>query len=78
MCIGIPGKVILIKGENAKIKQGGHLHWVDISSLEDEVKKGDYLITYQETAINKISPQSAKEILGLMDSASDARVKSSN
>ncbi|MFH1840727.1 MAG: HypC/HybG/HupF family hydrogenase formation chaperone [Candidatus Shapirobacteria bacterium] len=78
MCISIPGKVILIKGGNAKIKQGGHFHWVNISSFEDEVKKGDYLITYQEVAINKISPKDAKEILRLMDSASDARVKSSN
>ncbi|MGB9706786.1 MAG: HypC/HybG/HupF family hydrogenase formation chaperone [Microgenomates group bacterium] len=78
MCIGIPGKVILIKGGKAKIKQGGHLHWVDISSLEDEIKKGDYLITYQGAAINKISPKEAEEILRLMDSASDARVKSSN
>jgi len=78
MCVSIPGKVILIKGENAKIKQGGHFHWVDISSLEDEIKKGDYLITYQEVAINKISPKDAKEVLRLMDSASDARVKSSN
>ncbi|MBU0619879.1 MAG: HypC/HybG/HupF family hydrogenase formation chaperone [Patescibacteria group bacterium] len=78
MCISIPGKVILIKGGSAKIKQDGHFHWADISSLEDEIKKGDYLITYQETAINKISPKDAEEILRLMDSASDARVKSSN
>jgi len=78
MCIGIPSKVILIKRGNAKIKQGGHFHWVDISSLEDEIKKGDYLITYQETAINKISPKNAKEILRLMNSASDTGVKGSN
>lgn len=78
MCIGIPGKVILIKGGDAKIKQGGHFHWVDISSLGDEVKKGDYLITYQKTAINKISPKDAKEILKLMDGASNTRVKSAD
>ncbi len=78
MCINIPGKVILIKEENAKIKQRGHFHWVDISSLKDEVKKGDYLLTYQEAAINKISPKNAKEILRLMDSTSDAGVKGSN
>ena len=78
MCIGIPGKIILIKGKKAKIKQGSHFHWVDISSLENKVKKGDYLITYQQVAINKILPKDAKEILKLMDSAGDARIKSSD
>lgn len=78
MCISVPGKVILIKGGNAKIKQWGHFHWVDISSLGDKVKKGDYLITYQKAAINKISPKDAEEVLRLMDSASDTRIKSSN
>lgn len=78
MCIGIPGKVILIRGENAKIKQGGHFHWVDISLLEDEVKKGDYLLTYQEAAINKISPKDGKEILKLMDGASNTGIISSD
>lgn len=78
MCVGIPGKVILIKGKSAKIKQGEHFHWVDISSLENGIKKGDYLITYQEAAINKISSKDAREILELMDSAGDAGVKSPN
>ncbi|MDP2820656.1 MAG: HypC/HybG/HupF family hydrogenase formation chaperone [bacterium] len=78
MCISIPGKVILIKGENAKIKQKGHFHWVNISSLEDEIKKGDYLITYQGAAINKISPKDAKEILRLMDGTGDTGIKCSD
>lgn len=78
MCIGIPGKVILIKGKRAKIKQGDHSHWVDIYSLGCEVKKGDYLLTYQKVAINKILPKEAKEILKLMDGTSDARIKGSD
>jgi len=78
MCISVPGKVILIKGKNVKIKQGGHFHWTDISSLGAEIKKGDYLITYQKAAINKISQKEAVEILRLMDSASNAGIKSSN
>lgn len=78
MCISVPGKVTLIKGRKAKIKQGGHFHWVDITSLKDQVKRGDYLISYQEVAINKILPKEAEEILKLMDSASDAGVKGSD
>lgn len=75
MCVGIPGKIIAIKGKKAKIKQGEHFHWVDISSLEERVKKGDYLLSYQKAAINKISAKSAKEVLELMDGAGNAGVK---
>lgn len=75
MCIGIPGKIVEIKGSQAKIKQGEHFHWVDISSLEEKLKKGDYLLTYQKAAVNKISAKTAKEVLSLMDGAGDAGVK---
>jgi len=82
MCIGIPGKIILIKGKKAKIKQGDHSHWIDITSLSEKVKIGDYLISYQNVAINKISPEEAKEVLdslqSLVDCACDAGIKSSN
>lgn len=75
MCVGLPGKVILIKGKKAKIEQGDHFHWVDVSSVSEEIKIGDYLITYQGAAINKISAKEAKESLGIlqsMDGAGDA------
>jgi hydrogenase assembly chaperone HypC/HupF len=75
MCIGIPGKIIEIKGSRAKIEQGEHFHWVDISSLEERVKKGDYLLTYQKAAVNKISAKEAKEVLELMDGAGNTGVK---
>ena len=68
MCVGIPGKIILIKGEKARIKQEDHSHWVDISSLGEKVKIGDYLISYQNVAINKVSPKDAEEILEMMGS----------
>ena len=80
MCIGIPGKIILIKREKAEVEQEGHSHWVDISSLGEKIKIGDYLISYQNVAINKVSPKDAEEILKmmgpLMNGASDTGVKS--
>lgn len=75
MCVGIPGKIVEIKGKRTKIKQGNHFHWVDISVLENKVKEGDYLLTYQKVALNKISAREAREILALMDGAGDAGVK---
>ena len=65
MCVGIPGKIITIKGKRAKIKQKDHHHWVDISLIGGGVKKGDWLIFYQDAAIGKISPKEAEEILAL-------------
>lgn len=77
MCVGLPGKVIEIKGKEAKLKQGDHFHWVDISGI-DKVEIGDYLLTYQEAAINKVSASEAEEILKLMDSAGNTGVKGAN
>ena len=76
MCVGLPGKIIEIKGRRAKIKQKDHFHWVDVSTIED-VKRGDYILTYQEAAVNKISAKEAEEVLKLLsvDSAGDAGVK---
>ena len=66
MCLGIPGKVIKIKDKKVKVSQDGHYHWLDISLIEDEVKIGDYLLSYQEAAINKVPNKEAEEILSLI------------
>jgi hydrogenase assembly chaperone HypC/HupF len=67
MCLGIPGKVIKVKGKQAKVKLPDHEHWVDITMIEDDVKIGDYLLSYQNAAINQIRPKQAKEILRLLN-----------
>jgi len=66
MCVGLPGKIIEIKGKRAKIKQDGHFHWADVSSITEELKIGDYLITYQGAGINKVPEQEAKEVLKML------------
>lgn len=66
MCFEIPSKVILVRGKRAKIKQEDSSCWVDISSMEEKIKEGDYLITYQKVAINKIPPNEIKKILELI------------
>ena len=70
MCIGAPGKIILIKNKKAKVRQKNHCHWLDISFLEKKskkIKKGDYLISYQGIAVNKVPKKEAKEIYKLLD-----------
>ena len=65
MCLGIPGQVVQIKKQKAKVRQPDHCHWIDISALDKKVKIGDYLLFYQNTAINKVSPKQARETLAL-------------
>ena len=65
MCVGVPGQVVEVKGKRAKIQQGDHSHWVDISLIDGGVKRGDWLMTYQQAAINKISEEQAKEVIRL-------------
>ena len=67
MCVGIPQKVVEIKGKQVKVGQDGHFHWLDISLLDSKIEIGDYLIAYQDAAINKISPKQAKEIIELIN-----------
>ena len=67
MCLGIPGKVIQVKGQKAKVKQDDHAHWVDLSPIDDKVSVGDYLLTYQSAAVNKVPTDQAKEILKLLE-----------
>ena len=66
MCVEIPSKVILVKGKKAKIKQDDISCWVDISSLEEKVKEGDYLILYQKVAINKVPQKEIDKVLELV------------
>jgi len=63
MCLGVPGKVIEVKGQKAKVKLPDHEHWLDTRLIEKGVKVGDYLLSYQEAAINKVSAKQAEEIL---------------
>jgi len=66
MCVGVPGKVIKMKDNKAKVKQGDHFHWLDVSMISGGVKKGDWLLSYQNAAINKVSEKSALETISLL------------
>ena len=66
MCVGIPQKVIEVNGRTAKVENDGHTHMLDIAMLDQKIEVGDYLIAYQDTAINKITASQAKEIIELI------------
>ena len=67
MCLSMPGKIIKIKGKQARVSQGDHEHLIDITTLDEKPKVGEYLTFYQNVAVNKISKEQAEEILALVD-----------
>ncbi|MFH0814928.1 MAG: HypC/HybG/HupF family hydrogenase formation chaperone [Candidatus Falkowbacteria bacterium] len=59
MCIGIPQKVLEIKDKMARVQSGDHEHWLDISAMDEPINVGDFLLSYQGVAINKITASEA-------------------
>lgn len=62
MCLSIPGKVIEIEGEMAKVSVGGAIYNSSLQMLDD-VKIGDYVLMHTGFAIQKISEEEAIETL---------------
>jgi len=60
MCLGIPGKVIEVKGDIAVVDFGGVRREVD--ALLVNVKPGDYVIVHAGAIITKIDERLAKEM----------------
>ena len=66
MCLGIPMKVIRIKGGFAQVKTGGLMRQVNTQMLP-KVMKGDYVIVHAGFAIQIINPEAAAETLSLLE-----------
>jgi hydrogenase expression/formation protein HypC len=64
MCLGIPGKVLEVRGNVALVDFGGVTREVD-ASLE-EVAPGDYVLVHVGMIIAKIDEKEAMEISKLL------------
>ncbi|MDI6855383.1 MAG: HypC/HybG/HupF family hydrogenase formation chaperone [Candidatus Thermoplasmatota archaeon] len=65
MCLGIPAKVVEIRGNRAKVDFGNTFREINISLVD--VKKNDYVIVHAGYAIQKLDEKEAKETLRLFD-----------
>lgn len=59
MCLGIPGKVISMEGDVAKIDYGGIIRDANISLVEPKV--GEYVIVHAGFAIEILDLEEARE-----------------
>ncbi len=65
MCVAIPGEVIEIDGNTARVEVGGSVVPARIDLLSDDVEVGDYLLVHAGFAINKVDKQEAEEVRAL-------------
>jgi hydrogenase expression/formation protein HypC len=70
MCLSIPGKVIEVDGNMAKVSVGGSIVNVGLHLVED-VRVGDYVLVHTGFALQKISEEEALETLKLIKELQD-------
>ncbi|RLE80592.1 MAG: HypC/HybG/HupF family hydrogenase formation chaperone [Thermoprotei archaeon] len=64
MCLGVPAKVIEVRGKTAVVDYGGVRREVDILLVPD-LRPGDYVIVHAGAAIARIDEKEALETLRL-------------
>ncbi len=67
MCLGLPGKVVRIEGDVAKIDVWGVECTVNIKKVGEPVKIGDYLIAHAGEVVRRIPDEEVYEVLGLYE-----------
>jgi hydrogenase expression/formation protein HypC len=65
MCLGIPGKVIEIEKNIAKVDVGGLLRDISLDLCPD-VSIGEYVLIHTGFAIQKVDEREAEETLDLL------------
>ncbi|RLG54028.1 MAG: HypC/HybG/HupF family hydrogenase formation chaperone [Thermoproteota archaeon] len=65
MCLGIPAKVVEVRGEVGIVEFGGVRKEVDASLID--VKPGDYVIVHAGAMISRLSPEEAQETIKLWE-----------
>ncbi len=71
MCLGIPGKVLEIAKNVAKVDVGGLLRDVSLDLCPD-VSVGEYVLIHTGFAIQKVDEEEAKETLELLRQLAEA------
>jgi hydrogenase expression/formation protein HypC len=66
MCLGIPGKVIHIEGEQGKVSMQGNVLNVSFMLLE-KIEVGDFVLVHTGFALEKLDQQEAEQTLALLD-----------
>ncbi len=67
MCLGVPGRVILVDGLLATVDFWGVRRDVRLDIVDSEVQPGDYILNHVGFAIRKIPAEEIEETLTLYE-----------
>ncbi len=70
MCLGIPARVVSVRGKEAILDLRGKRVVADASAVS--VAPGDYVVTYSGLIIQILSREEAEETLALLDQVEQA------
>lgn len=65
MCLGIPGRIIEIRGQKAKVDVAGVKKDIN-TRLLDGLRVGDYVIVHAGFAIERLDEEKAKETVSMI------------
>jgi hydrogenase expression/formation protein HypC len=65
VCLGIPMRVIKVKGDFAWVKTGGLIRQINVQ-MTPTVSRGDYVVVHAGFAIEILDPQAAGQTLNLL------------
>ena len=71
MCLSVPGKIVKIKKNLARVDVGGMLRDISLD-LCPEVSIGEYVLIHAGFAIQKVDEKEAEETLDLLKKMAEA------
>lgn len=72
MCLAVPGEILEVEGNRAKVDFGGAEREVQLDLLED-VAEGDYVLVHVGYAIQVVGPEKAEEMISSWREVAEAR-----
>jgi hydrogenase expression/formation protein HypC len=67
MCIGFPGKIISINGNNVAIVDiSGTRREISLDLIDEDVAAGDYVISHAGFALHRVDEEEAHETLDML------------
>lgn len=71
MCLGAPGKVVSIQGDNAVVDFGGVRRAVALDLVDEPVAEGDHVLVHVGFAIRRIPEDELAETMAFFASMTD-------
>jgi len=71
MCLGVPGKILEVMGNTARVEVGGFLREISLD-LCPNVSPGEYVLIHTGFAIQKVDEEDARETLELLKKMAEA------